>query len=93
VWLYAITYHALGQEKQSDAALQELIAKYGLREAFEVAMVYAIRNQREEAFAWLDRAYAQRDSNVVYTNLLPELKNLHSDARFAAFLKKAHLRN
>ena len=26
-WLYAIAYHALGREKESDAALSELIAK------------------------------------------------------------------
>ena len=27
-FLYAIAYHALGREKESDAALRELIAKY-----------------------------------------------------------------
>jgi tetratricopeptide (TPR) repeat protein len=93
VWLYSITYYALGQEKQSDAALQELIAKYGSREAFQVAIVYAIRNQRDEAFEWLDRAYAQRESNVAYTDLLPELKTLHNDPRYSAFLKKIHVQN
>jgi TolB-like protein len=91
VWLYSITYYALGQEKQSDAALQELIAKYGSREAFQVAIVYAIRNQRDDAFDWLDRSYAQRESNVAYTDLLPELKTLHNDPRYSAFLKKIHL--
>jgi tetratricopeptide (TPR) repeat protein len=92
-YLYALTYAALGREKESDAALKELIAKYSRSEAYLVALVYAFRNQRDEAFEWLDRAYAQREANVAYTNLDPLLKNLHGDPRYAAFLKKIHLPN
>jgi hypothetical protein len=55
-YLYALAYAAIGQQKQSDAALKELIAKYSTRKAFWVASVYAFRNQRDEAFEWLDRA-------------------------------------
>jgi hypothetical protein len=36
-YLYALAYAAIGQEKQSDAALKELIAKYSTRKAFWVA--------------------------------------------------------
>jgi tetratricopeptide (TPR) repeat protein len=91
MYLYAPTYAALGREKESDAALKELIAKYSGRDAYLVASVYAFRNQRDEAFEWLDRAYTQREGNVAYTNLDPLLKNLHSDPRYAAFLKKIGL--
>jgi len=90
-YLYALTYAAIGREKQSEAALKELIAKYSTREAFLVAEVYAFRNQRDEAFVWLDRAYAQHEDDLPMTNLLPELKNLHGDPRYSAFLKKIHL--
>src|SRR4029077_16317858 len=92
-WLSAVTYAALGRQKQSDAALKELIAKYSSRAASDVAWVYAFRNQREEAFKWLDRAYAQREGNVAATNLEPLLKNLRSDPRYAALLKKLNLPN
>jgi tetratricopeptide (TPR) repeat protein len=90
-WLYAVTYAAQGREKESDAALKELIAKHSA--ASLVAWVYAFRNQRDEAFQWLDRAYAQHEGNVAYTNLDPMLKNLRSDPRYAAFLKKHNLPN
>jgi hypothetical protein len=73
--------------------LKELIARYGSRGASEVARVYAFRNQRDEAFEWLDRAYARREGNVAYTNLDPMLKNLRSDPRYPAFLKKRNLPN
>jgi TolB-like protein/DNA-binding winged helix-turn-helix (wHTH) protein len=92
-WLSAVTYAALGRQKQSDAALKELIAKYSSRGASDVAWVYAFRNQRDEAFKWLDRAYAQREGNVAATNVEPLLKNLRSDPRYPAFLKKLNLPN
>jgi TolB-like protein/DNA-binding winged helix-turn-helix (wHTH) protein/Tfp pilus assembly protein PilF len=90
-YLYALAYAAIGSEKQSDAALQELIAKHSTRDAFEIAVVYAFRNQRDEAFEWLDRAYAQREGNLALANLWPPLKNLHGDSRYSAFLKKVRL--
>lgn len=91
MYLYALAYAAMGSEKQSDAALQELVAKHSTHDAFEIAAVYAFRNQRDEAFEWLDRAYAQREGNLALANLWPALKNLHGDPRYSAFLKKVHL--
>jgi TolB-like protein/DNA-binding winged helix-turn-helix (wHTH) protein/lipopolysaccharide biosynthesis regulator YciM len=90
-FLYPIAYYALGREKQSDAALSELIAKYHASAAYQIAQVYAFRNQSDKAFEWLDRAYALRDSGLIGTKVEPLLKSLHSDPRFAAFLKKLNL--
>jgi TolB-like protein/DNA-binding winged helix-turn-helix (wHTH) protein/Tfp pilus assembly protein PilF len=89
--LYALTYYALGRKKESDAALSELITKYHASNAFEIATIYAFRNQTDEAFEWLDRAYAQRDPSMMATRVEPLLKNLHNDPRFAALLKKLNL--
>jgi TolB-like protein/DNA-binding winged helix-turn-helix (wHTH) protein len=90
-FLYAIAYHALGWKKKSDAALSKLIAKYHTGSAFQITEVYAFRNQPDEAFKWLDRAYAQRDGGLIGTKVDPLLKNLHSDPRYTAFLKKMNL--
>ena len=92
-FLNAIAYHALGRKKESDAALRELITKYHATNACEIATVYAFRNQPDEAFEWLERAYAQRDSGLMGNSLKvdPFLKNLHGDPRFAALLKKLNL--
>ena len=90
-YLYALTYAAMGQQEQSEAALKDLIAKYSTRDAFLVASVYAYRNQRNEAFEWLERAYDQHEDDLARMNRLPELKNLHGDPRYAALLKKLNL--
>jgi len=91
--LYALTYYALGRKKESDAALNELITKYHASNAFEIAMIYAFRNQTDEAFEWLDRAYAQRDPSMMATRVEPLLNGLHSDPRYTALLKKLNLPN
>jgi TolB-like protein/DNA-binding winged helix-turn-helix (wHTH) protein/Flp pilus assembly protein TadD len=90
-FLYSIAYYALGREKESDAALSELIAKYHAGGAYQIAEVYAFRNQSDEAFEWLDRAYAQGDSGLIGTKVDPLLQSLHKDSRYAAFLKKLNL--
>jgi TolB-like protein/DNA-binding winged helix-turn-helix (wHTH) protein len=92
-WLYALTYYALGRKKESDVALSELITKYHASNAFEIATIYAFRNQTDEAFEWLDRAYAQRDPSMMSTKMEPLLNSLHNDPRFAALLKKLNLPN
>ncbi len=50
-------------------------------------------NETDEAFEWLDRAYAQRDPSLMATKLEPLLKSLHNNPRYAAFLKKLNLPN
>ncbi len=89
LFLYPIAYYGLGRKKESDAALSELIGKYP-RAAYMIAAVYAFRNQSNEAFEWLDRAYAQRNSGLIETKTDPLLKSLHRDPRYAALLKKLH---
>jgi tetratricopeptide (TPR) repeat protein len=79
--LYPIAYHALGREKESDTALREIIAKYHEGGAYQIAEVYAFRNQSDEALEWLDRAYAQRNSSLTLTKVDPLLKSLYKDPR------------
>ncbi len=71
--------------------MSESIAKYHAIGAYQIAEVYAFRNQSDKAFEWLDRDYAQHDGGLIVTKVDPLLKNLHGDPRFAALLRKIHL--
>jgi adenylate cyclase len=77
-----------GQKRvaESDAALRELIAKYGETAAYQIAELYGYRNDKDHAFEWLERARQQRDAGLpnLRTDLL--LPNLHSDPRWNALL-------
>lgn len=81
----------LGRNKDSDAALAELIVKDATTGAFQIAEVYAFRGETDRAFEWLERAYASRDGGLAQLKGDPLLKSVEHDRRYAAFLKKTHL--
>jgi TolB-like protein/DNA-binding winged helix-turn-helix (wHTH) protein len=87
----ALAYHTLGREQDSNAALAELIAKHHTFSAYQVAQVYAYREESEKSFEWLERAYEQRDTGVTEMSTDPMLKNLRRDPRYTEFLKKMRL--
>jgi len=87
----ALANHALGRKKEADAALAELIEKDHEVAAYQIAQVHAVRGEAGQAFAWLERAYSQRDSGCSYTKADPLLKSLEADPRYKAFLKKMRL--
>jgi len=87
----AMAEHSLGHVRESQHALDELIAKYAHDWAFQIAEVYAWRGEPDKAFEWLERAYVQQDAGFAVFKSDPPLKSLWSDARFAAMLKKVGL--
>ncbi len=87
----AIAYHALGQPKESDARLSELIANYKSEAQFQIAEAYAFLGEADKAFAWLDRAYTERDPGLAFMKIDLLLKNLRNDPRYIALLTRMHL--
>ena len=88
----ALAHHALGQKKESDAALAENIQKFGDSGAFQIAEVYAYRGEADQAFEWLERAYAQRDPGLANCLADPYLKALHGDPRWPRLLERIGLK-
>jgi len=87
----ALAEYACGRDAGSLAALHELIERYGVGSAFQIAEAYAFRGERDLAFEWLERAYAQRDPGVVHTKVSSLLANLRIDPRWQTFLQKMRL--
>lgn len=87
----ALAYQALQRPKDGDAALEQLESGYSNDSAMEIAEVYAYRSQRDLAFSWLDKAFAQKDVHLWSIKGDPLLKNLEADARYGALLRKLNL--
>jgi TolB-like protein len=87
----AIVYQALHRTKDADAALARLEAEYAGQDAKQITDYYAFRGQKDQAFKWLDRAYAQKDNGLYYIKGDPLMKNLEADPRYKAFLRKMNL--
>jgi len=86
----ACVFHALGRHQDSDRELAALLA-FGEQWGAQIAMVYAIRGDRDKAFEWLERSYSLFDPGIPSTRVQPLLRNLHADPRWPAFLRKIGL--
>ena len=58
---------------------------------FQLAWVYAGLDDRDHAFAELERAYAQRDGAMPLLAAYWTLDSLHDDPRFRSLLKRMKL--
>jgi len=88
----ALVYHALGRRAESDAALGRAVQMYGDSAPTNVAIVYAFRGQRDEAFKWLGKAVDEHDLLIGHKfRDEPKLKPLRSDPRYKALLRKMNL--
>ena len=75
----------------ADAALRTLVEKHATLEAYEIAEVYALRNEPDKVFEWLDRAWTNRESDIGYLLYDPFILRFKDDPRFAAFCRKVGL--
>ena len=87
----ALAYQALGRTKEADEALTNYILKYQNDWAYLIAEIYAFRADKDNALLWLEKAYKKKDTWLIWLKGDPLLKNLESDPRYAAFLKKMKL--
>ena len=87
----ALGNQALGNKSEADAAFATVITKFQNEWAYQIAQIFAYRGQPDQAFQWLDRAYAQSDPGLTEIKGDPLLKNLEHDPRYAEIMKKMKL--
>jgi TolB-like protein/Tfp pilus assembly protein PilF len=87
----AIAEHTLGHNEESQRALDELIEKHSRDSAFLIAQTNAWRGDKDQAFAWLERAYERHDSQFFNLKSEPRFASLLGDPRYHALLRKLNL--
>ena len=88
LWALAITYWKLGRIAESDEVLRQKIEKYAEEGPTGIAEIYAARGEVGPAFEWLERAYSQRDGDILQAKTSPVFQSLHGDARWGMLMKK-----
>ena len=89
------TYARAGQIEEARQAVSKLkgyIQKDGLG-TYEIALVYAGLDDKDEAFAWLEKSYEVRDKGLTFLKLDPGLDPLRADPRFQSLLRRVGLAN
>ena len=90
---YAVNLAQQAQTDRStaDAALMEFIGKYSKIGPFQIGVLYAVRNEPDQMFKWLDNAYATHDSGLSQLAATPFFLPYRDDPRFAALCKKLNV--
>ena len=57
----------------------------------ELAEVYAQTDQKDPAFQWLEKAFEERDPQLILLKTNPSFDGLHTDSRFQIFLRRIGL--
>ena len=87
----ALAFHALNRKKEADETLKEFTDKYQNNWSYLLVQLHAFRGEKDAAFTWLETAYNKKDGWLFWVKGDPLLKNLMSDPRYKAFLKKMNL--
>jgi TolB-like protein len=90
-WCKTDALWALGRRAEADTLLAEAKEKFAGTRAYSLAQSYARRNEKDEAFKWLNRAYENHESSVPIMKVDLPLKNLRGDPRFTALLHKMNM--
>jgi len=76
-------------QKTLELELEKAKLKYV--SAYEIALLYSRLGDKARAFDWLEKAYEERSSALVYLKVEPAFDNVRQDPRFVNVLQRLHL--
>jgi DNA-binding winged helix-turn-helix (wHTH) protein/TolB-like protein/Tfp pilus assembly protein PilF len=84
----------LGRTDEARAELARLMQLATSRyvPALDIATIHASLGDRDSTFQWLERAFAERSTNIGFLKYDPSFDALRDDARFAALVERIDLR-
>ena len=86
-------YAVQGRKADAEKVLAELKERARRRyvSPYFIARVYTGLKEREQAFAWLEKAYEARDESLTWLKVDPVMESLRLDPRFADLLRRLGL--
>jgi len=86
------SYAVSGKRGEAKKLIDELkeLSKQRYVPPYSIGIIYAGLGEKDEAFDWLEKAYADRSPWLVWLKVDPMLKSLRSDPRFTAVLRRVN---
>jgi tetratricopeptide (TPR) repeat protein len=86
-------YALAGQRDKAQKALDELreMSKKRYVSPYLIAVVYAGLGDKDQTFAWLEKAYQDRSFFLIWLNVEPRFDSLRDDSRFADVVRRVGL--
>ena len=87
------SYMRAGRPADARRTLDELLAhtRKGYVSPFYIATAYFGIGDKDDGFAWLEKAYAERSEFLVFINVAPNFDDVRGDPRFIELLKRVGL--
>jgi DNA-binding winged helix-turn-helix (wHTH) protein/TolB-like protein/Flp pilus assembly protein TadD len=82
-----------GKKSEARAALADL-QKHATRQyvpPYDIALIYSGLGETDQAFKWLEKAYADHSTEMIYFKVDPMLESLRSDPRYQVLLRRMGL--
>jgi eukaryotic-like serine/threonine-protein kinase len=91
--LLAYTYAAAGKKSESRRMLSGVLDRAKLEQASpnSIAAIYAGLGEKDQAFAWLEKAYQAHDEYMTLLKVDPVFDTLRSDPRYTDLLRRMNL--
>jgi eukaryotic-like serine/threonine-protein kinase len=85
---FGAAYAQAGERRQAEAILKQLQTSKEYVSPGELAALYTALGERELAFALLEKAYEEHDSQLQYLGVSPAFDGLRADPRFQDLLRR-----
>ncbi len=91
--ILGLAYGLAGRKAEANQILNELLKLNESRYVTPAALVnvYIGLGDKDQAFAWLERAYQEKSNYVVFLKVFPILDPIRSDPRFADLVRRIGL--
>jgi len=86
-------YAVSGQKREARTVLDELkqLSEQQYMPATSIALIYAGLGEKDQAFAWLEKAYEEHSFQMQWLKVEPRWDSLRSDPRFADLVRRIGL--
>ncbi len=86
-------YAVAGKRREAQKVLNELndLSKQKYVSSYDIAVIYVGLGEKEQAFAWLEKAYDERSTWLEFLKVEPQLDPLRSDPRFVELVRRVGL--
>jgi tetratricopeptide (TPR) repeat protein len=91
--ILGLAYGLAGRNAEATKVLNELLKLHERRYVTPAALanVYIGLGDKDNAFAWLEKAYQERSNYIAYLKVFPIVDPLRSDKRFADLMRRVGL--
>lgn len=89
----AHTYAVSGNREEAQKIIAELqeLAKSTYVSSYQIAAIYAGLREKDQAFAWLEKAHEERSDGLVNLKTEQRFDSLRSDSRFTDLMRRVGL--